>query len=263
VTLAITGVASYTLPLPPSVVLTVVSTTGTPNAVADGAQITLIRTHADGTRHQVLTEINPRISGGGWSGRDCHAPFNQSVTYEISCGPTVTSSAVIVTSTGTWLVHSTAPTRSVNVDAVATIGDRTRSTRATRFEPVTAPAVYITDGYRNGATGSIDVRVKNIGVAAIDALFDDDSSILINTPGTSGYDITWMWVQPKDVQHVNPAGGWVRYPSRHVVIPFEETADPVVDSAALTCKAAATYAATCTAYAAMYTTCTQASIDVH
>jgi hypothetical protein len=149
----------------------------------------------------------------------------------------------------------------VKVDAVAVIGDRTRATRATRFQPVAAPAVYVTDGVRNGASGSIDVRVKD--PAPIDALFDDDSAILINTPGTAGYDITWMWVQPKDVQAVNPAGGWVKYAWRHVVIPFEETADPNSDTAPLTCLVAATYAASCTAYQALYTTCAQAALDVH
>lgn len=259
-TLTISGVPSYTLLLPPSVVLTAAATTGAPNAVVDGAPLQVVRIHADGTRHNVLTSPNPRFSGGVWSGLDCHAPFNQFVTYEITAGPTVSSAAVLLTSTATWLVHAATPTLSVKVDAVAVIGDRTRSTRATRFQPVEAAAVYVTDGVRNGVTGSIDVRAN---LAAIDTLMEDDSAILINTPGTTGYDLTWMWVQPKDVQYVNPAGGWVKYPVRHAVIPFEETADPLTDSAPLTCTKAATYAATCTAYQALYTSCAQASLDVH
>jgi len=261
VTLTISGVASYTLSLPPSVVLTVAATTGAPNPVVDGAALQVVRIHSDGTRHAVLTDANPRILGGVWTGLDCHAPYNQGMLYEITAGPTATSTAVWLVSTGTWLVHPATPALSVKVDAVAVIGDRTRSTRATRFQPIANTPVYVSDGVRNSVTGSIDVRVKD--PAPIDALFDDDSPILINTPGTTGYDITWMWVQPKDVQYVNPAGGWVRYPVRHAVIPFEECQDPATESAALTCTHAATYAASCTAYAAMYTTCAQASLDVH
>ena len=259
-TLTITGVASYTLSLPPSVRLTATATTGAPNPVVDGALITLVRIHADGSRHNVLTGANPRFSGGGWSGLDCHCPFNQFVTYEITAGAGAASVGISITSTDTWLVHASLPALSVKVDAVASISDRTRASMSTRFQPVESPAVFLTDGLRKGVAGSIDVRL--IDPYPIDTLLDDDSVILINTPGTTGYDLTWLWVQPKDVQYVNPAGGWVKYPFRHAVIPFEEAAAPVTESAALTCLVASGYAATCTAYAALYTTCTQASLDV-
>lgn len=260
-TLTITSAASYTLTLPPSVTLTATATTGTPNPVVDGALIQMVRIHSDGSRHNVLTGANPRFSGGGWSGLDCHCPYNQFVTYEITAsGSTVTGAGISITSTATWLVHASLPALSVKVDAVAVIGDRTRASRSTRFQPLEAPAVFLSDGLRNGVTGSIDVRL--IDPYPVNTLLDDDSVILINTPGTTGYDLTWLWVQPKDVQYVNPAGGWVKYAVRHAVIPFEQSADPVTESAALTCLVASTYAASCTAYAALYSTCTQASLDV-
>lgn len=259
-TLNITGAPHYRLGLPPSVLLTVASTTGPPNEVAEGSSIDLYRVHRDGTRHRVLTGAHPRISGGAWLGIDCHAPFNQAVTYEVTAGPTVSSPPVMVPSNDTWLVHASDPDLSVRIRVVTVIADRGYKSRATRFQPFDAAPVFVAADSRGGVNGSIEFGLPPAAVPAVLSLLADDSTVLISTPGSVDWDLKWLWCQPGDVSE-KTIPGTKKSDWRFITLPFEATAEPDTDTAVLTCGEAAEFATTCAAYAALYANCGDASID--
>jgi hypothetical protein len=212
---------------PPSVKLTATSTTGGPSPVPNNTLIDVWRVHADGTRHRVLTEQGPRLIGGGWAWLDVHCPYNQSVSYEVTAnGFTAASGPVFLESDTTWLIPPSDPGMAVMVEQVAAVGARSTQSRAARFQPIGGPAVFLTDGYRDGCSGSLTLRVSD--EQPLRDLFADDGVVLINTPGTAGWDLSWLWVQPGQVSYDNPA--LVNsYAKRLVTVPFEESADPDVD----------------------------------
>jgi len=211
---------------PPSVRLVAASTTGGPSPIPENTLVEVWRNHEDGSRHRVLTEQGPRLIGGGWASIDPHAPFNQPVTYDIVAnGFTATTNTVWLPSDVTWLVHPFDSALSVRVEMVVKIDSRSRKSRAQRFTPIGGKPVFLTDGARDGVTGSITILSTDTGPLV--ELFADDSVVLLNTPGTAGWDLGWMWIQP-DPSYGNPADG-VRVPARLVTIPFEESADPDVD----------------------------------
>lgn len=212
----------------PTVKLVGTSTTGSPKAVPNNTLIDVFRNHADGSRHRVLTEQSPRLIGGGWAWLDVHCPYNQAVTYDITAaGSTSTSNQVFLPSKRTWLLHPSRVDLAVMVTKVRLIGNRSTQSRAEKFTPIGGKPFYISDGARDGVSGSISFRVSN--ESPYKALFAGDSLILINTPNTAGWDVGWMWVQPGNVEYANPADGRVSYPYRHVTMPYDESADPDVD----------------------------------
>ena len=226
-TLFITAVASYPVGAAPKVTLTATSTTGTPNPVPANTLISVIRVHADGTRHRVVTEDAPRLLGGGWAWVDVHAPFNQAVWYEITAaGSAAASSSVTVAANRTWLVHSAQAALAVKVDVVSEISDRAAKTRSAKFVPFGSPAVFLSEGLRDGINGSFVVRVTD--ETPLEALFADDSVVLVNTPNTTGWDLGWMWIQPGDITYSNKAG-LVAYKYRHVTVNYEQCDDPTVE----------------------------------
>jgi len=77
----------------PRVRLDVTATNVAPNAVGPNALVDLYRTHADGSRHQVIVEAGSRLSGGAGVWYDYHAPFAEQITYSVVIG-TVEASAV-------------------------------------------------------------------------------------------------------------------------------------------------------------------------
>jgi hypothetical protein len=211
----------------PSVKLTGTSTTGSPNPIPNNTLIDVYRNHADGTRHRVLTEQGPRLIGGGWAWLDVHCPFNQAVTYDITAaGFTATSNPVFVPSKRTWLVHPSQADLSVLVDMVTKVDARATGSRASKFVPFDGKPFYISGGSREPVSGSLILFTTDTGPLV--ELFADDQVILVNTPGTPGWDIGWMWVQPGAVSYGNPADG-VRVPARLVTVPFDESADPDMD----------------------------------
>lgn len=225
-TLTLTAANSYTTG-PPKVLLTGLSTTtGTP-PIPVNTLIDVWRVHADGSRHRVLTEQGPRLVGGGWAWLDIHPPYNQPIHYEIiAAGFTAVSNTTWVICDTVWLVHPSRAELSVPVDGVLKIGDRTANSRSEKFTPIGGKLVFLTEGFRDGVKGSMLLRV--LDEAPFKALFADDSVILINTPGTTGWDLGWIWVQPGDVEFSNPAD-LVPYVYRHLSIPFEESTDPDLD----------------------------------
>lgn len=254
-TLTVVSAPQFSLTRPPGVVVTATSSVSTASDFID-----VWRIHEDSTEHRVLTGPRPRLSGGAWIGIDYHAPFNQPVTYRVVGSETGTAPAVWVSCPVTWLVHPSLPELSVEVEIVTVLGDRARASRATRFEPLDAPVVFRSSGRRNGVVASIEVAVSRAAVQDLVDLLDDDTVLLINTPGDAKWDVKWMWVQPGTVTDSTfkdaAKADW-----RTVTFPFEQCADPDVDSVGITCGEAATFAATCGAYAALYANCGYASID--
>jgi hypothetical protein len=235
----------------PKVKLTATSTTGSPNPIPNNTLVDVFRIHADGTRHRVLTEQGPRLIGGGWAWLDVHCPYNQAVSYDLTAaGFTVNSGPVFLQSNQTWLIPPSDPSRAVMVQKIAVIADRSTQSRAVRFQPIGGPAVFLTDGFRGGFSGSLTLRVTD--ERPLRALFADDGVVLINTPGTTGWDLKWLWVQPGQVSYSNPAL-INSYAKRLVTIPFDESADPDADlTPAWTYDDAAAAWATYTALDAAY-----------
>jgi hypothetical protein len=212
----------------PTVRLVATSTAIAPSAVPNNTLIDVWRVHTDGSRHRVLTDDAPRLIGGGWAWLDMHAPFNQAITYEVdAAGAVATSGAVWVVSDRVWLIHSSQASLAVLVDGVLKIDNRSVDTRSAKFTPIGGKSIFLTEGTRDGIKGSITLRVTD--EAPLQALFADDAVILINTPGTKGWDIGWLWVQPGQLSYDNPAN-LVPYKYRHLDIPFEEAAEPDVDA---------------------------------
>lgn len=228
--------------LPPRTLISVTAGPSGPSPVPPNSVIDVWRIHDDGTRHRVLTDGPTRVSTA-WAGYDYHAPYNSANTYEVDvAGSTATSTAVYVDCAKVWLLHVTEPTMSVQADAIIEIGARTRPSRAGRFEILDGPVIFVSNGSRTGIKGSLIVRCDSPdNEQPLINLFSDDTLILINTPGQTGWDVKWLWVQPGDVSYSDPATN-IHYRYRHVSVPFEESTEPdLVLTSKWTSKAAGDY----------------------
>lgn len=218
-TLTITGTPQYANL--PTMRLVVTSTTSVNTLVV------VTRIHYDGSRHAVLTDQGPRLAGGAWTWLDIHCPYNQQVRYEVvNDGVTATSPPCWTLADKAFLVHAAVADLAVKIDAVAKVGDRATKSRAAEFIPIDSKAIYLTDGVRDGVSGTLEFRCSN--EAPYREIFADDSVILLNTPATKGWPLGWMWIQPGDITYNNP-GEINAYPYRHVIMPFRETSDPFAD----------------------------------
>lgn len=228
--MTLTIVAEPRYGLPPGMKITITGTTSGGDPVPAESTIDLIRIHTDGSRHQVLTEAQPVMSGGVWPGVDYHAPFNQAVRYEATAaGVVATSVAARVVSDWVWLVPPSTPALAVRVETVAEIDDRKVPSRAGKFPVIGGNTIYLSDaGHRPGMSSQITVRIKATDEPAMRKLLYSDQPILINTPNQPGWDLSWHWVQPDSVQYSNP-GKVISYPYRYIQIPFDECEDPDID----------------------------------
>lgn len=255
ITLTATPVVDFDVP--PGVRLAITSST----SVQD---FTLWRTHADGTVHRVLTETGQRIVGGAAIVTDYCAPYNQDLTYRVTADETATADAWMECQS-TWLIHPAVPALSMQTKAVRSISSKSRASRSAEFQPQGSDPVFRSDEKRTGIAGTIVVRIAVEQEAALDALIDDDSVILINTPGDPGWDLTWLWARV-DVEITNPTG-YLGVHDRNVSLAYKKAADPDVDQTPVwTCDIAeATWAAegvtTATAAAALYSTALKMQID--
>lgn len=215
ITISATSVAAS----PPRVQLTVSSSP----AVTD--DLSIVRIHSDGSEHPVLG-VGSIIST--WSGYDFHPPYNSSLTYRAVSGAlTATSSAVVVSSSQSWIVHALDPSLSVIIRGVGPIASRTRSSRATSYLPTgNRNPVSRVDSPRGGPNGEIKLlAVSDAETKAIEDLLDSDLPLLINSVSAFG----WMWVQPGD-STTEYASGYVRVESL-VTIPFISITEPDVNTA--------------------------------
>lgn len=215
--------------LVPAVVLNVTSTSTGTTAVPDNSLISVIRIHPNNTRHRVLTEQGPRLAGGVWTWLDIHCPYNGPIYYEVTAdnGVVATSAVVWLLSDRAYLIHPSKADWAVRVDTVASIGDRTNASRSAQFVPIGGQDVFLTDGYRDGVAGNLEVRTTAAGQYFYWRLFNDDQVVLLNTPNTAGWELGWMWLQPGDITYTNPAEKNA-YPYRYIKIPYRQAADPIV-----------------------------------
>lgn len=227
VTLAAAIVQS--LHAPPAVRLTITSTVLSPQTFV------AVRVHADGTEHKVMNETGARIISGVGVVTDYCAPFNQQLTYRVTAeGLSGTVTPPRLVSSWTWIVHPAVPALSVRAKAVRAVSDRARASRAAEFQPMDADPltgdnypVFQSGGHRAGLEGSIVLRVAERDIPTVDRLVKDDSVLLINTPGESGWDVRWLWVKA-DITYGNPIGRMGVH-DRAVTLAFKQAADPDVD----------------------------------
>jgi hypothetical protein len=209
--------------------LTVTSTTGTPNPIPANTLLTLWRIHPDGSEHRVIAASEVRVIGGAAATFDYHPPYNVPITYRVeAAGVAVVSGPVFVQCGSTWLISASTPALSVEVPQVAAIGELSRPTRSGEFVPIGGESIFINDGRRGGKVGSMAIRLPYELADAVWDLLDDDGVILINTPGTAGWDIKWQWVQVQDQGFANQ-GQVVWFRNRVFTLPFKASGDPDVD----------------------------------
>lgn len=222
-TLSITAVPDM-YSVPPSVVLTVASTTSAPSAVPVNTAIRLIRIHPDGSEHQVITATDPRLipSSGVWI--DYHAPYNVSVTWRVEAAGSTATDSTTLPSAKTWLIKPSDVASAFKVESVRGIGPRGRRSRAARFAPAGGDAIFVSEGKRDGVASAITVKAWEW--AALEQFLDDDGVVLVNTPNV-GWRIGWMWAQIGQPEFANPGAAW--WPYDEVALPLEQSADPDVD----------------------------------
>lgn len=269
-TLAVTAAVDFSLP--PRVRLDVAATTSGPLPVPGGAPVAVVRVHEDGSRWPVLLENGARLGGGSWAGFDYHAPFNQLITYVAQAAGVESAQSVVtelVNESTTWLIHASDPTLSLIPEVVTKIGDLDYESDAQVFDVFNSPfPVTVSSGFRKAAASSMELMVLREDVAAVRALFADSGPILLNTPATDGWDVTWAWVQPGAVKIGNPGAdgfsrGPVNHPLRAVSFPFKLIGAPDLDVTPVwTCDDVVATYATCNAVVAAYSTCTNLALDV-
>jgi hypothetical protein len=169
----------------------------------------------------------------------------------------------------TWLVPASDPELAVIAEVVTKIGDLSYESDAEAFDVFNSPfPVSVSSGFRKAAASSMEFMVPRASVVAVRALFADSGPILINTPASEGWDVTWAWVQPGAVLISNPGAegfsrGPVNYPYRRVSFPFRHIGAPNVDVTPLwTCADVVATYATCAAVVATYSTCVNLALDV-
>ncbi len=214
-TLSIAGTVLFRSP--PQVQLTAASANTGIKPIPQNTLITsIVRIHKDGTRHNVLTDRAPRMIDGAWTWIDPHCPYNQGVIYEITAnGYTSTSLQVYLGSNSLWLLSPSDAGLAYRCTRVAEIETRTQASRAQRFVPIGKQAVFLSDGFRDEENGSLTISVED--ETPVKALFANDEVVLINAPGTNGWDLGWGWVQATSVSYSNP-GGNIYYERRLVKI---------------------------------------------
>lgn len=248
--------------VPPRVLLDVAVTGG-----SGTSPISIVRVHEDGSEHRVLTQASPSLSNFDWAGFDYHAPMNEVITYRVTASTQVgTSPPKALMGAHLWLMHPSNPDLSLTPDAIVEVSDLTEAgTSAVHYPFGSTLGVSRSEGARRAASGSLTVRCDSpASLTGLRALLAGSSPILINFPADDDgwWDLKWCWIQPLDITRHNPAG-WVFYPYRHVVIPFQVVGTPgVVVPPVWTCADLAAAFATCADAAAAYATCQDMALDL-
>lgn len=245
----------------PRIRLTVVGTSASPNAVGTSALVALWRVHPDGTRHRVILQNNPRLSGGSFIDFDYAAPFNRPVSYIASSSGFESDPApMILPCDKSWLIHPTNPDLSVQVGYIKSFGDIGNDSSAVLSYPFRGAApIRISEGARRTNDGELSLIVQSEQMAvALKGLFADDSPVLFNLTGPDLNTIwrpeNWAWISPGKTALVDPVNG--ASDIRYFTIPYTIIATP--DGVALptwTCDDVTAAYATCTAVAAAYASC--------
>lgn len=211
----------------PRVTLTVASSP-TVNAV-----LTIYRTHADGSRHKVLTNGVASLLGS-FAGFDYHAPFNQRLTYTAEAAGQVSAAVGVgpISSRRVWLIHPTLTALSVSPEHIREVADYGYESRVTEYQVLGArlPDFRATHP-RSGMSSTITVGCRTYAARArVDELLADGGPILLNAPGPArGDDLGWLWIQPLTTPVKNPTGK-MRRQYRDVAIGFRECNQPDADA---------------------------------
>lgn len=207
---------------PPGVDLLVTATAPTDL----NGSVVVVRVHADGSRHAVITEYSPHLLSGLWAVTDYHSPFNQVVTYEATVGSDTATATVVVMSSLTWLVPPGEVSIAVSAKKIAEIADRSFASTAGRFPVLGGKTISVSDDSPR-MSGSITLRVELADMDAFLALLHE-GTILISTPAEPGWDLKWLWISRTGHRVSNP-GKLVAFPFRLITVEFEECEDPDVD----------------------------------
>jgi len=229
VTLSI--VATPVVGSPPSVLLSVTGTVSSPAVDLNGA-VALVRIHADGSRHAVITEYDPHLLSGLWAVTDSHPPYNQAVTYEVTVGSVTASVAAVVMSSVTWLVPAGEVEMAAACRVVTEISEVSYPEVGGVFPILNGKTISVTGSDPvGGASGSMTVYAESASDRdALVSLLRRGGPILIDAPGDPGWDVRWMWVTTSGLKTSTPER-WNRgkQPERYISFSFTEIEDPDVD----------------------------------
>jgi hypothetical protein len=154
---------------------------------------TIVRTDPDGTQTPVrLAEPAALDGSGAWVGYDYESWIGASFSYTATTvAGSVTSSAVTLPATDTWLRHPGIPSLSLKVDFQGE-GTPVRAVVQSVLQPLgRATPIVVSDGRRKTKTGQITLRTKSDAETdALLAILDDCSVLLLDIPPEKPYGST-------------------------------------------------------------------------
>ena len=156
----------------------------------DQTSLTVYRVAADGSTVAVRTyDGGPlTVTGGSTFLYDPEAPQGEPVSYTTDDPATTGSATVTVDSGQVWLTHPNAPSRSVPV-RVSAVSDRTApANQSVRYPLGRQFPIVANDGQRKAPAYTLTVLTSGDGdAAALEALLNDLSTLLLNVPASRGW----------------------------------------------------------------------------
>lgn len=218
---------------PPSVSLQVTDSTNTVTSVTvtrfvSGGSSNVVRT-SDGGPLPLTTSDTTKVG----TLIDNEPPYAAPVQYSLDGGTTLTS-AVTVAATRVWLVHPTKPALSMPL-TVSGLPTRSRAVARGVFAPLNRRTpIVVTDGARKAPTFTLGVRTASLTeLAALDALLDDASTLLLNVPASKGWGVGAAYIAVGDITETRPiAYGPFAY--REWSLPYQVVDAPISGTAANT-----------------------------
>lgn len=178
---------------PPRVLLTLTWTAATTATVA--------RQDPDGQTRVVRTADPATLSGGIWVGYDYESWFGESTVYTATVGATtITSSAVSLDVDTSWLRHPGIPSLSQPVELAGDGSPVRAATRAVLQPQGRQYPVVVSDGRRKAPASTLKLRTYELAdKAALLALFDDVSVLLLDVPPALAWGITHQYMSFGDL----------------------------------------------------------------
>lgn len=170
---------------PPRIRLNIYDGTNPARAVT-----TVTRIDPDGSVVPVRTEDGgPQpLSGRAGVAFDYEAPFGQAVVYSSVESPNVVSAPVTLDEQEAWLIHPGVPVLSRPILAAGITGRTRRVERAVLYPMARRTPAVQSDGQRKASEYTLTIRTTTEqDRIAVDLLFDDASTLLLNVPAA------WRW----------------------------------------------------------------------
>ena len=150
--------------------------------------VTIWRVAQDGIKTLVRTSDGGPlpVSGGSAFIYDPEAPYGVPVSYVTDTG--MRSDTVVLDVPDVWLVHPQVPSRSMPI-RVSAVSDRTAPANLSVRYPLGRQfPIVASDGRRKAATYTLTLFTADAGeLAALTALLDDLSPLLLNVPASRGW----------------------------------------------------------------------------